>query len=141
MKKYFVLILCILLALAVCMTSCGVVKNSTTPWDSATYKEDSEFGLGKNRVFVEVIVEENSVTFTINTDKATLGDALIEHELVKGEKGAYGLYIKSVNGIEADYSKTKSFWAFCKDGESMTHGVDGEKIKDGAHYELVYTKE
>ena len=29
-------------------------------------------------------------------------DALIEHNLIEGEKGAYGLYVKKVNGITAE---------------------------------------
>ena len=64
----------------------------------------------------------------------------MENELVSGEQGAYGLYVKFINGIEADYDKDKSFWAFTKDGEQLLTGVDGEEISDGAHYELVYTK-
>ena len=88
-----------------------------------------------------VKAEEKVVTFKINTDKKTVGDALSEHKLISGEKSAYGLYVKFVNGIEADYNKTKSFWAFSKNGESMMTGVDGEEITDGSHYEFVYTKQ
>ena len=44
------------------------------------------------------------------------------------------------NGIEADYDKDSSYWAFTKDGESLMTGVDGEKIEADARYELTYTK-
>ena len=142
MKKFFALILVSILTIIVCLTSCtNDTANSQDLWDDATYKEDTTFGKGAKTVEVEVKAEDKSVTFTINTDKNNLGEALLEHKLVSGEKGAYGLYIKFVNGIEADYSKTQSYWSFCKNGESVAHGVDAEEIKDGAHYELVYTKE
>ena len=91
-------------------------------------------------VEVEVRVEDKSVTFTISTDGATLGDALLEHGLIEGESGAYGLYVKRVNGILADYDVDASYWSFYKGGEYLMTGVDGEYITDGAHYEIVYTK-
>ena len=50
------------------------------------------------------------------------------------------MYIKFVNGIEADYDKDKSYWAFYKNGEYMLSGVDTTAIADGEHYELVKEK-
>ena len=142
MKKFFAFILIVIAALTLCLASCTQnPSEQNSLWDSATHKEDVSLGNGSKTVKVEVKAEDKSVTITLNTDKKTLGDALLEHKLVSGEKGAYGLYIKVVNGIEADYSKTNSYWAFCKDGESVLHGVDSEEISNGAHYELVYTKE
>ncbi len=141
MKKFLSLTVILIILSALCLTSCtSEVTKESSLWDNAVYKEDTTLGNGSKTVQVEVKAEDKSVTFTIKTDKEILGDALLEHKLVSGEEGAYGLYIKSVNGIEADYSKTESYWGFTKDGESMPHGVDGEEIKDGAHYELVYTK-
>ena len=58
-------------------------------------------------------------------------------KLIDGENGAYGLYIKLVNGIEADYDKDGTYWAFYKNGEMMMVGVDGAVIADGEHYELI----
>ena len=110
------------------------------PWASARYTEDQEFGEGALTVQVAVQVSEHTVTFTIHTDEPILGDALLANELVAGEESAYGLYIKEVNGILADYDVDQSYWAFYKDGEYMNTGVDGTEIADGDHYELVYTK-
>ena len=73
------------------------------------------------------------------TDLA-LGDALLEYALIDGDESEYGLYVKKVNGITAEYEKDKSYWAFYKDGEYMQTGVDSTEIADGEHYELVYTK-
>ncbi len=109
-------------------------------WENAAYLEDTTFGSGKTTVQVEVKAGEQSVTFTVKTDKTTLGDALLEHGLIAGDEGPYGLYLKTVNGILADYDVDQSYWAFYKDGEMMMVGVDGADIADGEHYELVYTK-
>ena len=120
--------------------ACGNTNNEKGIWEDATYTQDAEFGNGKKTVAVEVRAEEKSVTFTIKTDKETLGEALIENNLVSGENGAYGLYIKSVNGIIADYDINQSYWAITKNGESVMTGADGVEISDGEHYELIYTK-
>ena len=129
----------IVLALLCLMTSCvGEVNEGV--WSSATYTEDTTFGTGAATVTVEVKAGDKSIDFVLKTDKTTLGDALIEHGLIEGEEGQYGLYIKKVNGITADFDVDQSYWAFYKNGETMMSGVDGTEIKDGEHYELVYTK-
>ena len=112
----------------------------TGVWAKATYLEDTELGKGSKTVQVEVKAEDRSVTFTIHTDKETLGEALIEHKIVEGEDGPYGLYIKTVNGILADYDIDQSYWAVSKNGEASATGIDSIRFLDGEHYELVYTK-
>ena len=109
-------------------------------WANATYTEDTELGEGAVTVKVEVKAEDKSVTFTLHTDKTILGDALLEHSLVAGDESEYGLYVKVVNGMTADFDVDQAYWAFYKDGEMMNTGVDGATIADGEHYELVYTK-
>ncbi|MBE6606610.1 MAG: DUF4430 domain-containing protein [Ruminococcaceae bacterium] len=131
--------LIISIILVVCLVSCNQAQNADL-WENAAYTSDAAFGNGVKTVEVEVTAGEKSVTFTINTDKETLGEALIEHGLVSGEEGPYGLYIKAVNGITADYDVDQSYWSFTKDGEYMMSGVDSETISGGEHYELTYTK-
>ena len=109
-------------------------------WKDAIYRSDKAFGNGGTTVYVEVKVGDQSVTFTLKTDKETLGAALIDHSLIDGEQGAFGLYIKKVNGITADYDIDKSYWGFYQDGKYMMTGVDQTKITNGDHYELVYEK-
>lgn len=128
------------LVLLLCLIACGNSVDATGLWENATYLKDTEFGKGAKTVQVEVKVEDQSVTFTLHTDKDTLGDALLEHGLIAGDEGAYGLYVKTVNGMTADYDVDQSYWSFCKNGEYMMTGVDGTTIADGEHYELVYTK-
>ena len=128
------------LVTVLCLFSCAEKIDAEGLWENATYRSDKEFGTGSKTVQVEVRVEEQSVTFTIKTDKETLGEALIEHSLIEGEPSDFGLYIKKVNGITADFNVDQSYWGFYKNGEYMMTGVDGTKIADGEHYELVYTK-
>ena len=130
--------------LALFLTLCLLVSCGESPkgslWEQATYKESTSFGNGAITVTVEVKAEDKNIDLTLKTDKTTLGDALLEHGLIEGEDGQYGLYIKKVNGITADFDVDQSYWAFYKNGEMMMTGVDGAEIKDGEHYELVYTK-
>lgn len=135
MKKILGAVLTVVVILS--LVCCG---NNADVWADATYKEDTVFGNGSKTVVVEVVVLENSVDFTIKTDCTVLGDALKEHNLVEGEESEFGLYIKKVNGILADYDKNGAYWAFSKDAEMMLNGVDTTEISDGEHYELTYTK-
>ena len=137
MKRIISVILVV--ALSICLFACQS-KEKVDLWANAQYTEDTVLGNGATTLYVDVVTNEKTVTFTIKTDKETVGEALIENNLVSGEKGAYGLYVKFVNGIEADYDKNQSYWAFTKGGESLMTGVDGEKIEADAHYELTYTK-
>ncbi len=135
MKK-IVSLTAVVLLVCMLLISCNTLEK-TGAWENATYRRDMEFGEGTKTVEVEVKAEDESVTFTIHTDKETLGEALLEHELIAGEESQFGLYVKFVNGIEADYDKEGTYWAFYKNGEMMMVGVDGVSISDGEHYELV----
>ncbi len=110
-------------------------------WEKAVYTEDKEFGEGNKTLSVKVVAGEKTGVFTVKTDKETVGEALIEYNLIDGEDGDYGLYIKSVNSITADYSVDQSYWAFYIGDEYAPTGVDMTDIEEGADYRLVYTKE
>ena len=78
MKKTLAITLSLLFVL-LCFASCNKIPAEGL-WENATYRKDKTFGDGAKTVQVEVKVEEQSVTFTLNTDKETLGDALLEHD-------------------------------------------------------------
>lgn len=137
MKKQLSVALIFILLL--CLVSCNTVSADGL-WEEATYRRDMTFGTGAKTVEVEVKVEEKSVTFTLKTDKETLADSLLEHSLVSGEDGPYGLYVKEVNGIVADYDVDGAYWSLYKGGEACMTGVSGITVSDGEHYELVYSK-
>lgn len=109
-------------------------------WTDAIYTYNKDFGEGAKTVICEVKAENKTVTFTVKTDKETVGEALIENGIIEGDEGPYGLYIKKVNGITADYDINQCYWAFYIDGEMAMTGVDGTTITEGAIYQLVYSK-
>lgn len=144
MKQTLKTTLLLLLAVTLMFTATACKKDEPADdsplWQTATYQEDKTFGNGKTTVQVEVKAEDKAVTFTVKTDKENLGAALLEHDLIAGDQGEYGLYVKFVNGIEADYDKDGHYWSLCKDGGPVMTGVDSTPIQDGDHYELVYAK-
>jgi hypothetical protein len=99
-----------------------------------------EFGNGAKTVIVEIKAEEQQITFTVKTDKDTVGAALLEHALIAGEQSQYGLYVKVVNGMTADYDVDQSYWSFYINGEYAMTGVDSTEITEGTTYKLEYTK-
>ena len=141
MKKTIKSIISIALSLLflLSLVACNTV-DKTGAWENAIYLKDKELGKGSKTIMVEVEAEDQKVTFTIHTDKDTVGDALMEHDLIEGEEGAYGLYVKKVNGITADYDTDKHYWALYIDGEYAMSGVDSTEVKDGVTYRLVRTK-
>ena len=119
------------------LVACGGEKEL---WDDATYKEDKTFGSGAKTVTVEVKVDEHLVTFTVKTDKDTVGAALLEHKLIAGEDGQYGLFVKTVNGMTLDPNDKNSYWALYVNGDYAMSGVDSTEIVEGDTYQLAYTK-
>ena len=130
--------ICLVLVVVVLFTACSVDKVSPEgKWKDATYLSDEELGKGSKTVVVAVKAGENEISFTIHSDKTYLGEALLEHNLIEGEESEFGLYIKKVNGIVADYDVDKTYWGFYKNGEMMMVGVSAAEFCDGERYELV----
>ena len=99
--------------------------------------DSNVLGTGETSFDLKVTdLEGKETSFTINTDKKTVGEALLDVGLIAGEKGAYGLYIKTVNGITVDYDKDGKYWAFYVDGEYAMSGVDMTDIEKGVSYAL-----
>lgn len=115
-------------------------QEDTGLWSTAVYTEDTTLGEGAKTFVTEIAVEDKTVKITVNTDKDTVGVALLELNLIAGDESDYGLYVKKVNGITADYDIDKSYWAFYIDGEYAMTGVDSTQIEEGKVYKLEYTK-
>lgn len=127
MKKMLSVILCIVLiaAMALCTTGCG---SKETAAGSKTF------------TFLVVDLEGKETSFKITTEAATVGEALLTEKLIAGEDSEYGLYVKEVNGITADWDTDQTYWAFYVDGEYATAGVDATEINEEAVYSFVLTK-
>lgn len=115
-------------------------ETATGIWADAVYLKDTELGEGSKTIYVTVQAEEKSIVLTVHTDETTVGSALLKLNLVEGETSQYGLYVKKVNGMLADYDVDQTYWSFLRGGEYMTVGVDSAEITDGDRYELVRTK-
>ena len=100
-----------------------------------TSSDITVLGEGETSFSFSVVDKEGSETlFEIHTDKETVGEALLELELIDGDESEYGLYVKTVNGITADYDKDGVYWAFYISDEYAETGVDSTKIVDGNEY-------
>ena len=69
-----------------------------------------------------------------------MGAALLELGLIAGDDSAYGLYVKTVNGVTVDYDTDKQYWAFYINGEYAMTGVDSTEITEGAEYSFKVEK-
>ena len=136
MKKVITLFTACLLLLAVALSlaSCGGIDR-TGLWENATYNKDATVGEGEKTVTVEISDGENVITLTVKTDKANLGDALYELELINDPS-----FFDTLNGIKADWDNDQSYWAFYIGDDYASVGVKDAKITGGEHFKFVYTK-
>ena len=141
-KQLLSFILCFVLiaAMALITTACDNINlkfwETTQESDGGT-KTPAE---KKNFTFIVVDKDGNETSFAITTDKATVGDALLSEGLIEGDEGAYGLYVKKVNGIVADYDIDQTYWAFYINGEYAMTGVDKTEIVNGSTYSFKVEK-
>jgi len=157
LKSFVALFLCMVLIAATALIATGCQEQKETPdtTDAQTTAADTTVGdttdaegdgktvLGEGETqftFTVVDKDGNETSFIINTDKKTVGEALLEHKLIEGEEGDFGLYVKKVNGIEAVYEKDKTYWAFYVNGEYAMSGVDMTDVEEGASYSFKVEK-
>lgn len=139
MKQTLTRILLILLTvlMAFGLMACADIEK-TGDWETATYDRDTKLGKGEKTITVKVIADGQALTFTVKTDKENLEDALVEVNLIDGDIDAFGMYIKKVNGIVADYDTDKTYWAITKDGVE-TLGAKDTPVADGDQFEITKT--
>ena len=105
------------------------------------FVEETEVGEGETEFSLEVVYADGKTDyFRVKTDADNVGDALVAAGLVEGEESDYGLYIKKVNGVTADYDVDGTYWSFYINGEYAQTGVDSTKIEEGATYALKVEK-
>lgn len=88
----------------------------------------------KSFTFEVVDLDGNTETFELSSTAQYVGEALLAEGLIEGEDSEYGLFVKVVNGITADYDVDGHYWAFYVNGEYGMSGVDTTEIEDGATY-------
>lgn len=160
-KKIKSMLLCMMLTMAMAITAVGcgsktentadTQKNTETTVETEAVAETEsvdaaaaqEIILGEGSVkftFIVVDADGNETNFVVSTDKETVGDALLELNLIEGDDSEYGLYVKTVNGITADYDTDQTYWAFYVNGEYASTGVDSTPVNEGDTYEFKVEK-
>ena len=135
-RKLLSLVLAFVLIAAAALTGCSgkPAETTQTPTEAVPVtvlgEGEKSFGL--------TIVDKEGVTklYEIHTDAEMVGQALIDLELIDGEEGPYGMYIKSVLGQVLDYDTDKMYWSFYVNGEYAMTGVDQTPITEGEGYQL-----
>lgn len=103
--------------------------------DADSPADGGSVGEGSTQFDFTVTDQDGAETqFVVHTDKTIVGEALQELGLIDGDESEYGLYVKTVNGITADYDTDGVYWAFYVNGEYSQEGVDSTEIKEGDSY-------
>ena len=130
------------------MTACGSksgdngsTQGTVQAQTDGVFADGSELGEGNTEFTLTVTDTEGAESsFTIHTDKENVGDALTEIGIIAGEEGDYGLYVKTVNGVTADYDVDQTYWAFYINGEYASTGVDATSVTAGDTYSFKVEK-
>ena len=138
-SKLMSIVICLVLtaAMALMMTACGDTAVKNDPASAPDSVSDTVKTVGEGTTefgFTVTDLDGNKTEFTVKTDKTTVGEALLDVGLIEGDNSEFGLYVKKVNGIEADYDKDQTYWAFYIDNEYAMTGVDSTEITYGAEY-------
>ncbi len=127
-------LLCFVLIAAMALTMASCKTGPELPSEDPSVKATVVGQGSKSFSFNVFDAEGNQTSFTVKTDKETVGEALLDAGLIAGEESTYGLYVKTVNGVTADYDVDKTYWAFYIDGEYAMTGVDATPVTEGAVY-------
>ena len=163
-KKSLSLIFCMMLIVAMALFTSGcndkkeenlktkveetqLAATDTAEPEQSVDSEQSEeteitvLGEGENKFLFTVVDKEGiETTFEIHTDKEIVGEALLDLGLIDGEESEFGLFVKTVNGIVADYEVDSTYWAFYVNGEYAMSGVDSTNIEEGSIYSFKVEK-
>ena len=140
--KLLSFILCVALIAAIALTAVGCEQEpAETPATEDGTAVATVKGEGATVFYFNVVDKDGKETkFEIHTDKTTVGEALLELGLIEGDMGDYGLYVKKVNGITAEYEVDGTYWAFYIGDDYGMTGVDMTDIEPGATYAFKVSK-
>lgn len=135
-KKLLALVLAFVLTAAAALAGCSTTPAETTAPPAET-QPVTEVGEGAAN-FELTIVDKDGVThlYRVHTNVGMMGEALTEVDLIDGEQGPYGMYIKSVLGQVLDYETDGMYWSFYVNGEYAQTGVDQIPVEHDGKYML-----
>ena len=134
MRKLIAALFVLVLAFTAVMCGCGGKEIPDVPETLDQSAEIGDDGYEMSFVFEVVDKDGKATQTTIHTNGGYVGEVLQELGYLEGEEGPYGIYIKKVNGITADYDIDGTYWAFYVDGALSMTGADQVEIVDGATY-------
>ena len=141
MKKILSLVVAtvLLAAMVLCATSCDKTVGEETTTAATTAAAEAaqpiEIGEGATAFTFEIThLDGSQKIYAVKTDARTVGEALVALGLIAGEEGAYGLYVKTVDGETVDWDTHQKYWAFYENGTMAMNGVDKTNVVAGAVY-------
>ncbi len=140
--SFAVVLFVLITAMALCITACNETpKDDISSAPQSSSQNVIEVGSGETKFDFTVIDGGGKETkFLVFTDKKTVGEALQEVELIEGDEGEFGLYVKKVNGITAEYEVDGTYWSFLVNGEYASSGVDTTEINPQDTYAFKVAK-
>lgn len=143
MKKLLALVLALVMVMA--LSACGQQKADDAATGATQLElpvaDGADIGSGAVSFTTSVTGKDGkAISFTVHTNKETVGEALLELGIIAGDTTEYGLYVKSVNGETADYDTDGAYWAFYIGDQYAPVGVDMASIEEGATYGFVVEK-
>lgn len=112
-------VLCLVLVAAMALLSVGCNDNNT-PAPAG----EKEFTLTVTHS------DSSEKTFTVKSEKQTVGEALLDEKLVDIEDGM----VFTVDGETVKFEDNGKYWAFYIGNEYAATGVDATNIEDGQTY-------
>ena len=128
---------CALLVAAMLLTLNGC-KTDPKPVRSTDDFENAEvIGSGKSELYFSVSFPDGTrKSYIVKTDSLFVGEALSSVGLIDGEKGPFGLYVKTVSGVTLDYDQDGHYWAFYLNGEYAISSADETPVESDVIYEF-----
>lgn len=123
-------------AMALLASACND-KNDipSTPSSPSSALDENIVGQGQTEFTFKVTFKDGTEkTYTVKTDKTTVGQALSDLGLISGTVGQYGLMVETVCGQTVTYDTDGKYWAFYVNGEYAMSGVDTTNIETGVTY-------
>ena len=136
-----VIALVLIAAMALTLSSCGksATDQTSSPAETAA-AGPKEIGNGATQFAFSVTGADGAKNeYVINTDKSTLGEALLEAGIITEEEQKTG-FINTVNGVTLNFDTDKAYWALYVGEDYAQKGVNETEITAGGAYSFVYTK-
>lgn len=137
------LLLLLTLLVAAAAVGCGEQNTPVTTDAVLVTQAPTAESVGEGQytfAFTATFLDGIAKHYNVSTDCETVGEALLALKLIEGEESQFGLYVKSVCGVVADYDVDQTYWALYTNGESSMVGVDAVKCADVTSVEFRVSK-